>query len=104
MKTLHRFPAAAVLVCLAVAAAAAAQTRGVTPEDYFAFEFLSDPHFSPDGSTIAFVVGTIDQKQNRRHSDIWMAAADGSAPPTALTRAVASSNSPRWAPDGKAIA
>jgi hypothetical protein len=25
-----------------------AQTRGVTAEDYFAFESLSDPRFSPD--------------------------------------------------------
>src|ERR1700726_2046587 len=33
-----------------------AQTRGVTAEDYYAFETLSDPHFSPDGSTIAYTV------------------------------------------------
>ena len=51
-----------------------AQTRGVTAEDYFAFETLGDPHFSPDGSTIAFVVTTIDQKQNRRRSAIWLGA------------------------------
>ena len=57
---------------------AAAQTRGVTAEDYFAFETLSDPHFSPDGSTIAFVVTTVDQKQNRRRSEIWSVPADGS--------------------------
>ncbi len=56
-------------VTLAVVLAASgtdAQTRGVTAEDYFAFESVSDPHFSPDGSTIAFVVTTVDQKQNRR--------------------------------------
>jgi hypothetical protein len=54
--------------CLAfTAVSAAAQKRGVTPEDYFAFEFLNDARFSPDGSSIAFVVTTIDQKQNRRH-------------------------------------
>ena len=40
----------------------------MTAEDYFAFETLGDPHFSPDGSTIAFVVTTVDQKQNRRRS------------------------------------
>ena len=57
---------------------AAAQNRGVTAEDYFAFETLGDPHFSPDGSTIAFVVTTVDQKQNRRRSEIWSVPADGS--------------------------
>jgi dipeptidyl aminopeptidase/acylaminoacyl peptidase len=81
-----------------------AQTRGMTSEDYFAFETLGDPHFSPDGSTIAFVITTVDQKQNRRRSAIWSVPADGSREPTALTTAPQSSNSPRWSPDGKAIA
>ena len=50
-----------------------AQTRGAAAEDYFAFEALGDPRFSPDGSTIAFVVSTVDQKQNRRRSaKVWL--------------------------------
>jgi dipeptidyl aminopeptidase/acylaminoacyl peptidase len=83
---------------------ALAQTRGVTAEDYYAFETLGDPRFSPDGSTIAFVVTTVDQKQNRRRSAIWSVPSDGSREPMALTTAPQSSNSPRWSPDGKAIA
>ena len=85
-------------------ALASAQSRGVAAEDYFAFETLSDPHFSPDGTTIAFVVTTIDQKQNRRRSQIWSVPADGSREPAALTTAPQSSNSPRWSPDGKTLA
>jgi dipeptidyl aminopeptidase/acylaminoacyl peptidase len=81
-----------------------AQTRGVTAEDYYAFEMLSDPHFSPDGSTIAYTVTTVDQKQNQRRSEIWSIASDGSRPPLALTRSPQSSSSPRWSPDGKSIA
>ena len=81
-----------------------AQMRGATAEDYFAFEALSDPHFSPDGSTIAFVVTAVDQKQNRRRSAIWSVPADGARPPMALTTSPQSSNNPRWSPDGKAIA
>ena len=92
------------LAALVLATPAAAQTRGMTSEDYFAFETIGDPHFSPDGSTIAFVVTTVDQKQNRRRSEIWSVPADGSREPMALTTAPQSSNSPRWSPDGKAIA
>src|SRR5262249_54476201 len=94
----------AAALSLAVAAPAAAQMRVVTAEDYLSFETLSDPHFSPDGSTIAFVVTTIDQKQNRRHSDIWTVAADSNgAVPFPLTSSTQSSSSPRWSPDGKGL-
>src|SRR6266568_4287689 len=80
------------------------QSHGVTPEDYFTLKFLNDLRFSPDGSTIAFVVGTIDQKQNRRYNAIWTVSADGSREPSLLTTSVQSSTSPRWSPDGRFIA
>jgi dipeptidyl aminopeptidase/acylaminoacyl peptidase len=92
------------ITMLLLTGSASAQTRPVTAEDYFAFQTLSDPHFSPDGSTVAFVRTTVDQKQNRRHSDLWTVPADGSRDAVALTTAVQSSNSPRWSPDGKSIA
>jgi len=96
--------ALASIVLLAHPVRAAAQARGVTAEDYLAFETLGDPHFSPDGSAIAFAVTTIDQKQNRRRSTIYSVPADGSREPQALTDPVRSSTSPRWRPDGGAIA
>jgi dipeptidyl aminopeptidase/acylaminoacyl peptidase len=104
MRTHARAALSAVVLCLVFSLPALGQTRGVTAEDYLAFEQLSDPRFSPDGSTIAFVVTTVDQKQNRRHSALWSVPADGSRAPMALTTAPQSSNSPRWSPDGKAIA
>ena len=96
-----------VVVAIAVSAAAfsaRAQTRPVTADDYYLFEGVSDPRFSPDGSTIAFVRTDVDQKQNRRRSEIWLVPSDGSRPPMALTTVPQSSTSPRWSPDGKAIA
>ena len=93
-----------ILASLVVVSRAVAQTRGITPEDYYAFEVVSDPHFSPDGASIAFVVTTVDQKQNRRRSTIWIVPADGSHDAAPLTRAPQSSNSPRWSPDGRTIA
>src|SRR3989440_1699458 len=82
-----------------------AQTRrGVTPEDYFAFEFASDPNMSPDGKSVAYVITKIDRAQNRRNSSIWMAATDGSRAPWQFTTSPQSSSSPRWSPDGKSLA
>ena len=92
------------IALLAPALPAAAQRRGVTPEDYIAFQTLSDPRFSPDGATIAYVGTTVDEKANRRRSVIWSVPADGSQPPRALTSTAISSNSPRWSPDGTALA
>ena len=79
-------------------------TRGVTPEDYFAFEFISDPNISPDGKLVAFVITKIDRTQNRRNSSIWMANTDGARVPWQFTTSPQSSNSPRWSPDGTSIA
>src|SRR6266567_2010592 len=94
------------LLCLACSGSTAfAQApRGVTPEDYFAFEFASDPNISPDGKLVAYVVTKIDRAQNRRNSSIWMVATDGSRTPWQFTTSPQSSNSPRWSPDGKSLA
>ena len=55
--------------------------RGITPEDYFSFEFISDPQISPDGKLIAYVLTKVDRAQNRRNSSIWMVATDASRAP-----------------------
>ncbi len=82
----------------------ALQKRGITPEDYYAFEFLSDPRISPDGSQVAYVVTTVSQRQNRRNSTIWLVAANGATKPRQLTAPLYSSSSPRWSPDGQTLA
>src|SRR5215213_4963744 len=78
--------------------------RRITAEDYYAFEFLGDPRMSPGGEWAAYVVTTVDQRQNRRLSQIWLAATDGRRPPRQLTTSAQSSNSPRWSPDGRTLA
>jgi dipeptidyl aminopeptidase/acylaminoacyl peptidase len=98
--------AVSLLLSCAPAAAPRAQTaqRGVRAEDYYAFEFLGDPRLSPDGRWVAYVVTTVDQRQNRRLSQIWLAAVDGSRPPRQFTTSPQSSSSPRWSPDGRTLA
>jgi dipeptidyl aminopeptidase/acylaminoacyl peptidase len=91
--------AAAVLL-----SATAYANRGVTPEDYFAFHFVSDAHISPSGKDAAFVVTVIDQPRNRRNSSIWLVPLDGRVAPRRLTAEDANSTSPRWSPDGSRLA
>jgi dipeptidyl aminopeptidase/acylaminoacyl peptidase len=109
LNALRTFAALA-LVCSTVSlpVPARAQTdakrRGMTAEDYYSFEFAGDPHLSPDGKRVAYVVTTIDQKQNRRVSNVWVAATDGSRAPRQFTASPQSSSSPRWSPDGQTLA
>src|SRR5438445_971343 len=108
MRPLVRIlPPTAVFFCaviFAIPALAQPSPRGITSEDYFAFEFISDPNISPDGKLVAYVVTKIDRAQNRRSSSIWMAATDGSRSPWQFTTSPQTSNSPRWSPDGKSLA
>lgn len=109
MKGVIRLTATSLSLCLLLLstmalARQAEGKRGVTPEDYFAFEFVSDPRISPDGRLVAYVVATADQKQNRRHSSIWMTAGDGSRTPWQFTTSPQNSNSPRWSPNGQWLA
>jgi dipeptidyl aminopeptidase/acylaminoacyl peptidase len=93
-----------VLVATALLAApAAAQKRGITEKDLFKFVWVADPQISPDGTRVAFVRVTIDEKKDQYESGIWLAKADGSETPrriTSGTRDIA----PRWSPDGKRLA
>ena len=98
MKHMTRARCALFVVAL-IPAAASAQTRGMTPDDYLALRAITDPRISPDGTTVAFVVTSVDQKENRRRSEIRTIALDGSGE-MVLTTAPQSSNSPRWKPDG----
>lgn len=80
------------------------QKRGMTAEDFYSQVFLTDLQISPDGSRVAYVVVTVDGKQNRHFSSIWLARTDGSQPPAPFTTGPYSATSPRWRPDGEALA
>ncbi len=86
-----------------VAAAQSPAKRAVRPDDYNHVATVADPHFSPDGKRVAYVVTTTNTRLNRRESAIWIAPADGTTPARQFT-SDASSSSPRWSPDGKTIA
>jgi dipeptidyl aminopeptidase/acylaminoacyl peptidase len=91
----------AILVGLVVPAYA--QRRPITDKDLFAFVWVADPQISPDGSQVAFVRVTVDEKKDAYDTAIWLAEADGSEPPRAITGGTRDT-SPRWSPDGRRLA
>jgi dipeptidyl aminopeptidase/acylaminoacyl peptidase len=91
-------------VLLAVVALAQTPRRGVTAEDYLAFEQAGDPQISPDGKSVAYTVTTIDQKTSRRVTRIWAIADWGAPGSKPFTGDGVSSSSPRWSPDGTRLA
>lgn len=107
MKIVRRSSPLSIVVCISILSVASAQpqnTRGITPEDYYAFEFVSDPQVSPDGKLVAYVVTKVDRGQNRRQTSIWVATTDGSRQPWQFTTSPQSSSSPRWSPNGSWLA
>ncbi len=93
----------ATLLGLIAAHPAAAQRRSMTEKDLFAFVWVADPQISPDGSQVAFVRVSVDEKKDAYDTAIWLAKADGSEPPRAITSGIRDT-SPRWSPDGRRLA
>src|SRR4051794_25166004 len=74
------------------------------PEDVYALAGVGDPRISPDGTRIAYVVGTTDRDANEYKAAIWVAPLDGSEEPRRLTFGEKRDGSPRWSPDGHWLA
>src|SRR5512134_2897827 len=88
---------------LLVAPTAAQQKRPITERDLFAFVWVADPQISADGSQVAFVRVTADEKRDAYDTAIWVVSADGREAPRQVTRGTADS-APRWSPDGRQLA
>ncbi len=81
-----------------------AQTmRPMQLEDMFSVRRVSDPQVSPDGKTVAFVVGVVDIASNTVNNDIWLVPSAGGEAKQ-LTHSPKTDRHPRWSPDGKRIA
>ena len=86
---------------LALVAALSAQTRHpLKLDDLARFRNVSDPQISPDGQWIAYTVSTIDTKEDKGSTHIWMVKYDGTND-RQITFSNDGEGSPRWSPDGK---
>ena len=72
--------------------------------DAYRLTALGDARVSPDGRRIAFVVTTVVEDKDRRHSEIWTVPTDGSAPAFRYTSPATEASNPVWSPDGSLLA
>src|SRR4030095_16008457 len=91
------------VILFAIAAAtssAFAEKRNITEKDLFDFVWIGDPQVSPDGSRVAFVRVTVNEKKEGYNTSIWSVPIAGGEEPHQLTKGDHDS-APRWSPDGK---
>ena len=101
----RRLSTLAVAACLCAAGTVprAAERRAITEKDLFKFVWIADPQISPDGSQVAFVRVSVDEKTDQYDTAIWLAPTGGDQPPRRLTGGTRD-HSPRWSPDGARLA
>lgn len=73
--------------------------RKITIEDLRRFKFVSDPQISPDGSKVAFVLSTINYKEDKYERHIWTAETE-TGKTQQYTHGKNNDTYPRWSPDG----
>jgi dipeptidyl aminopeptidase/acylaminoacyl peptidase len=87
-------------VLLAANVALSAEKRSITEKDLFDFVWIGDLQISPDGSRVAFVRVTVNEKKEGYDTSLWSVPLNGEEPPHQLTKGEHDST-PRWSPDGK---
>lgn len=101
-QPMHKTVSRLLLLTLAAAIMTAAQTarRPLKLDDLARFRNVSDPQISPDGQWIAYTVSTIDTKDDKSSTHIWMVGYDGKND-RQISFSNESESAPRWSPDGK---
>src|ERR1051326_3891471 len=100
MHRASRLLAIALCSAAAIVGLAQAQKRSITDKDIFQFNWIGDPQISPDGSRVAFVRVTVDEKKTGYDTAIWSVSTQGNEQPRRMTDGKHDS-SPRWSADGK---
>ncbi len=87
---------------LSAVAADAPKKRDITLDDLARIVRVGAPSLSPDGQWIVYTVSSIDTKEDKSQSHLWMASWDGTTR-LQLTFGKEGASAPKFSPDGKWI-
>ena len=88
-------PFVIVLALIAAVSSGFGQKRLITEKDLWDFVWIGDPQVSPDGSRVAFVRITVNDKKEGYDTSIWSVPAAGGETPRQLTKGN-HDTTPRW--------
>ncbi len=80
------------------------KNRRITAADLYQFQTVSDPQISPDGRHVIFCVQRVEQKTEKKYTNLWLVPSAGHQPPRQFTYGKQNDTRPRWSPDGTQIA
>jgi len=85
-------------------AAASPDKHPITHEDIWLMKRVGTPAVSPDGHWVVFPVTQPAYDEKDQSSDLWLAPADGNAPPRQVTFTKGPENGASWSPDSRKLA
>jgi dipeptidyl aminopeptidase/acylaminoacyl peptidase len=97
-------PAATPSIPAAAVPAPAGEPRLLTVGDLLRLGKVADPHLSPEGAWVAYTVETLDAKQDKATTGVFMVPLAGGAAVRLTAPAEKPSASPRFSPDGRWLA
>jgi dipeptidyl aminopeptidase/acylaminoacyl peptidase len=100
MHTKRLFNVLALLLVLTTALPAQTARHRLRLDDIARLREVRDPQVAPDGQWVAYVVATIDAKEDKTNSHIWLVGYDGKND-RQITFSQDSETNPRFSPDGK---
>ncbi len=78
-------------------------SRLTAADDLYRFNVPGDPQLSPDGRRVVFTVQRVERETEKKYTNLWLAAADGTRL-RQFTHGKWADSQPRWSPDGQTIA
>ncbi len=93
-------PVLLLILCITILLPGQSARRPFKLDDLARLRDVRDPQISPDGQWVAYVVATIDTKEDKSNTHLWMVGYDGKND-RQITFSQDSESAPRWSPDGK---